>query len=66
MSVTREDHVMTGLTLANIVEVTADVIKHVAGDDIATQLNGERLDGSTLAEVIAVKLQSKLASHVAL
>lgn len=66
MSVTREDQVMTGLTLANIVEVAAGVIGQVAGDDIATQLNGESMDGSALAEVIAVKLQSKLAGHVAL
>lgn len=64
MPVSKENTVMTALTLANVVEVAAEVITRVAGDNIASHLNGEEMSGSPLAETIAVKLQGKLASRI--
>lgn len=57
---THEGSVITGLTLANIVQLTEDVIVHVAGDDISNKLNGNDIYTSTVADVVAASLQAKL------
>ncbi len=57
---THEGGVVTGLTLANIVQLTEDVIVRVAGDDIANKLNGNDIYTSTVADVVAASLQAKL------
>jgi hypothetical protein len=66
MSVTKEDSVTTGLTLANTVEVVTQVITKIAGDEIANQLNGEDIYHGILPDTVAVKLQSKLAQRISI
>jgi hypothetical protein len=42
------------------VQLTEDVIVHVAGDDISNKLNGNDIYTSTVADVVAASLQAKL------
>lgn len=54
------NQVGTHLVLANATEIIAGVVEEIAGEEISTHLNGERMAGRALADTIAVKLQSKL------
>jgi hypothetical protein len=62
--VNTEQAVMTGLVLANAVELIAGVIGEIAGEEISTHLSGEEIFGSVLSDTIAVKLQSTLIPHL--
>lgn len=46
-----EDVARTALVLANIAEVTAVVIRKVAGNDLSTALNGETLTKDNLTNL---------------
>lgn len=57
---THDGALITGLSLANIVQLIEDVVVEVAGDDISDKLNGEDIYSSTIADTVAASLQSKL------
>lgn len=59
-----QNQVTTHLTLATACALVEEVFEEVAGEEISTHVNGERLYGSALTEVIAVKIQSELATYL--
>lgn len=51
-------------TLANATELAASVIERVAGDEIATRIDGKPVRLVDLTDAIATKLQSHLVARV--
>jgi hypothetical protein len=60
IDVEKQNTVNNALVLANIGEVVAGVIKEVAGNDIATSLNGDRATSEVVQLVVYQRLQSNL------
>lgn len=56
-----EDVAKTALVLANIAEVTAIVIRKVAGNDLSTALNGETLTKDNLTNLSLASAASVLS-----
>ena len=52
----------SAIVLANAIELTAEVIKNIAGNDIASALNNSQLTKSSLITIAANRIHSKINS----
>ena len=52
----------SAIVLANAIELTAEVIKNIAGNDIASALNNSPLTKSSLITIAANRIHSKINS----
>lgn len=53
----------TTVVLANISELTASLIKRIAGNDISTAINGSPLTKSIVQNLVTRKIVEKVVSH---
>ncbi|TXG83290.1 MAG: hypothetical protein E6R13_04075 [Spirochaetes bacterium] len=62
---TLEKAIETGVVLANAIELGVAVLKEVAGENVATQFEGEDIySSSILADTLAAKIQSNLTPRL--
>lgn len=55
----------TGLVLANAAALIVEVLLSVAGDDMATHIQGESIyDSDVLSDTVVAHLQSNLTPHL--
>lgn len=55
----------TGLVLANAAALIIEVLLSVAGDDMATHIQGESIyDSDVLSDTVVAHLQSNLTPHL--
>lgn len=55
----------TGLVLANAAALITEVLLSVAGDDMATHIQGESIyDSDVLSDTVVAHLQSNLTPHL--
>lgn len=56
--------IVTVSTLLNTAHLISEVVRNIAGEEISNSLDGQNIEGSILADTIAVKLQAELAQHL--
>jgi energy-converting hydrogenase Eha subunit G len=62
MNINQQRTIASSLVISNIVEVASRVISQIAGNDIATSLNGDTLSGAEMKALIVSETRAHLAT----